>query len=169
MEIYFLGKKSISTQPNSNAHDHPVIATICALLARLWFFSQTDVPIIIVITYRPNVTFAEAWVGWWSCDWQRFFCNFLGSSALIPILGSSTEVWSRGFDKVNRFYNTRNPADLCLREDSQIDFATGNVFCTFFFFWGGGGTQERFSNFNDNQVFQAEKLPEKPCQQGKIL
>ena len=25
------------------------------------------------------------------------------------------------------------------REDSQIDFATRNVFCTFLFFWGGGG------------------------------
>ena len=25
------------------------------------------------------------------------------------------------------------------REDSQIDFVTGNVFCTFFFFFWGGG------------------------------
>ena len=41
-------------------------------------------------------------------------------------------------------------------------------FCTF---GGGGGgvTQERFSNFSSNQFFQAEKLPEKPCQQGKTL
>ena len=44
-------------------------------------------------------------------------------------------------------------------EDSQID-------------WGGGGgrvKQERFSNFSNNQFFQAEKLLEKPCQQGRIL
>ena len=46
------------------------------------------------------------------------------------------------------------------REDSQIDFVTGNVF---------GFTQERFSNFSNNRFFQAEKLPEKPCQQGRIL
>ena len=55
------------------------------------------------------------------------------------------------------------------REDSQIDFVTGNVFCTF---GGGGGvgvTQERFSNFSNNRSFQAEKLPEKHCQQGRIL
>ena len=38
------------------------------------------------------------------------------------------------------------------REDSQIDFATRNVFCTF----GGGGrfTQERFSNFSNNRFFK---------------
>ena len=35
--------------------------------------------------------------------------------------------------------------------------------------WGGGGTQERFSNFSINRFFQAEKLPEKLCQQGRIL
>ena len=38
--------------------------------------------------------------------------------------------------------------------------------------WGGGGggvTQERFSNFSNNRFFQAEKSPEKPCQQGRIL
>ena len=52
------------------------------------------------------------------------------------------------------------------REDSLIDFVTGNVFCTF---GGGGVTQERFSNFSSNRFFQAEKLPEKPCQQGRIL
>ena len=40
------------------------------------------------------------------------------------------------------------------REDSLIDFVTGNVFCTF-----GGVTQERFSNFSSNRFFQAEKLP----------
>ena len=36
---------------------------------------------------------------------------------------------------------------------------------------GGGGrfTQERFSNFSNNRFFQAEKLPEKACQQGRIL
>ena len=34
---------------------------------------------------------------------------------------------------------------------------------------GGGGTQERFSNFSNNQFFQAKKLPEKPFQQGRIL
>ena len=54
------------------------------------------------------------------------------------------------------------------REDSQIDFVTGNVFCTS---GGGGGavTQERFSNFSNNRFFQVEKLQEKPCQQGRIL
>ena len=40
------------------------------------------------------------------------------------------------------------------REDSQIDFVTGNVFCTS---GGGGGggavTQERFSNFSTNRFF----------------
>ena len=57
------------------------------------------------------------------------------------------------------------------REDSQIDFATGNFFARFFFLGGGGGgvTQERFSNFSNNRLFQAEKLPEKRCQQGRIL
>ena len=52
---------------------------------------------------------------------------------------------------------------LCIREDSQIDFATGNVFLHV---WGGGGggvTEERFSNFSNNRFFQAEKLLEKPC------
>ena len=34
---------------------------------------------------------------------------------------------------------------------------------------GGGFTQERFSNFSNNRFFQAEKLPEKPFQQGRIL
>ena len=34
---------------------------------------------------------------------------------------------------------------------------------------GGGVTQERFSNFSNNRLFQAEKLPEKPCQQRRIL
>ena len=53
------------------------------------------------------------------------------------------------------------------REDSQIDFVTGNVFCTFGA--GGGVTQERFSNFSNNRFFQAEKLPEEPCQHGRIL
>ena len=43
-------------------------------------------------------------------------------------------------------------------------------FARFFFFGGGGGiTQERFSNFSNNRFFQAEKLPEKPSQQGRIL
>ena len=48
-----------------------------------------------------------------------------------------------------------------VREDSQIDFATGNVF---FGRWGGGGegvTQDLFSNFSNNRFFQTEKLPEK--------
>ena len=44
---------------------------------------------------------------------------------------------------------------------------------TFFARLGGGGgggvTQERFSNLSNNQFFQVEKLPEKPCQQGRIL
>ena len=42
---------------------------------------------------------------------------------------------------------------------------------TFFARLGGGGgvTQEHFSNFSNNPFFQAEKLPEKPCQQGRIL
>ena len=44
------------------------------------------------------------------------------------------------------------------REDSQIDWGGG-----------GGGKQERFSNFSNNRLFQAEKLPEKPCQQGRTL
>ena len=43
------------------------------------------------------------------------------------------------------------------REDSHIDFVTGNVFCTF---GGRGVTQERLSNFSNNRFFQAEKLPE---------
>ena len=33
------------------------------------------------------------------------------------------------------------PGKIGLREDSQIDFATGNVLCTV---GGGGVTQERF-------------------------
>ena len=48
-----------------------------------------------------------------------------------------------------------------VREDSQIDFTTVNVFLHV---GGGGGrgfTQERFSNFSNNRFFQAEKLPEK--------
>ena len=41
---------------------------------------------------------------------------------------------------------------------------------TFFARLGGGAvTQERFSNFSTNRFFQAEKLPEKPCQQGRTL
>ena len=42
---------------------------------------------------------------------------------------------------------------------------------TFLHVWGGGAiTQERFSNFSTNRFFfQAEKLPEKPCQQGRTL
>ena len=43
---------------------------------------------------------------------------------------------------------------------------------TFFFarLGGGGGvTQERFSNVSNNRFFQAEKLPGKPYQQGRIL
>ena len=43
---------------------------------------------------------------------------------------------------------------------------------TFFARLGGGGggfTQERFSNFSNNRSFEAEKLTEKPCQQGRIL
>ena len=54
---------------------------------------------------------------------------------------------------------------------TKIDFATpmGNVFLHV---WGGGGvgcvTQERFSNLSNNRFFQAEKLSEKPCQQGGI-
>ena len=55
------------------------------------------------------------------------------------------------------------------REDSQIDFATGNIFLHVFFFLGGGVTQERFSNVSNNRFFQAEKLPGKPCQQGRII
>ena len=52
---------------------------------------------------------------------------------------------------------------------------TTNQFCygkRFFHVWGrgeGGFTQERFSNFSNNRFFQAKKLPEKPCQQGRIL
>ena len=55
------------------------------------------------------------------------------------------------------------------REDSHVDFVMGNVFLHV---WGGGRggvTKERFSNFSNNRFFQAEKLPEKPCQQGRIL
>ena len=62
-------------------------------------------------------------------------------------------------------------ADLrTFREDSQIDFATGNVFLHFLLGGGrgGGGTQERFSNFSNKRFFQPEKLPEKLCQQGRI-
>ena len=55
---------------------------------------------------------------------------------------------------------------LHVREDSQINFATGNVFRTF---GGWGFAQEHFSNFSNNQFFQAEQLLEKPCQQGRIL
>ena len=36
-------------------------------------------------------------------------------------------------------------------DDSQIDFATGNVFYTF---WGRGFAQERFSNFGNNRFFK---------------
>ena len=56
---------------------------------------------------------------------------------------------------------------LLLREDSQIDFATGNVF--FLTFGGGGFTQERFSNFGNNRFFQAEKLLEKTLSAGKNI
>ena len=41
--------------------------------------------------------------------------------------------------------------------------------CFFCTFGGWGFTQERFSNFSNNRFFQAEKLPRKPCQQGRIL
>ena len=34
---------------------------------------------------------------------------------------------------------------------------------------GGGVTQEHFSNFSNYRFFQAEKLPEKPFQQWRIL
>ena len=34
---------------------------------------------------------------------------------------------------------------------------------------GGGVTQERIPNFGNNQFFQVEKLPEKPCQQVRIV
>ena len=53
------------------------------------------------------------------------------------------------------------------REDSQIDFVTGNIFCTF---GGGGGVHKNISQILAIiDFFQAEKLPEKPCQQGRIL
>ena len=65
---------------------------------------------------------------------------------------------------------TKSSRENPVREDLQIDFAMGNVFCTFGSLGGGGRfTQERFSNFSSNRFFQAEKLLEKPCQQGKIL
>ena len=34
---------------------------------------------------------------------------------------------------------------------------------------GGGVTQERIPNFGNNQFFQVEKLPEKPCQEVRIV
>ena len=69
------------------------------------------------------------------------------------------------FSSIGVRLNTKNfilipcgVTELSLREDSQIDFATVNVFCTF---GGGGGgvggfTQERFSNFSNNRFFQTE-------------
>ena len=56
---------------------------------------------------------------------------------------------------------------VLLRVDSQIDFATGNVFSFTFGEWGF--YTRTFSNFGNNRFFQAEKLLEKPCQQGRIL
>ena len=49
---------------------------------------------------------------------------------------------------------------LLVREDSQIDFAMGNIFFACLG-KGRGFTQERFSNFSNNRFFQAEKLLEK--------
>ena len=63
-----------------------------------------------------------------------------------------------------------NQSQWVVREDSQIDFATGNVSCTFGSGEGGlGFTQKRFPNFSNNRSFQAEKLPEKSCKQGRKL
>ena len=35
------------------------IVTACVTMVRLWLLSQTDVPIIIFITYRPRLPFPK--------------------------------------------------------------------------------------------------------------
>ena len=67
-------------------------------------------------------------------------------------------------------------ADEFIREDSQIDFATGNVFCTF---GGGGGRgggggvgvlQKKVSQILAIiDFFKQRNYRKKPCQQGRIL
>ena len=41
----------------SIAQDFPIAppATACTLMMRLWFLSQADIPIIIIITYRSRL------------------------------------------------------------------------------------------------------------------
>ena len=53
---------------------------------------------------------------------------------------------------------------ISLWEDSQIDFATENVFLHV-----GGVTQERLSNVSIIYFFKQRNDQGKPCQQGRIL
>ena len=55
------------------------------------------------------------------------------------------------------------------REDSQIDFATGNVFLHVWERGWGFYTRTFLKFLAIIDIFQAEKLPEKPCQQGRVL
>ena len=56
-----------------------------------------------------------------------------------------------------------------IREDSHKSILLRETFFALFFLGGGDFTQECFSNFSNNQFFQAEKLLEKPYQQGRML
>ena len=55
------------------------------------------------------------------------------------------------------------------REDSQIDFVTGNVSCTSGGGGGGGVTQERFSNFSNNRFFSSREITGKTLSARKNI
>ena len=58
-------------------------------------------------------------------------------------------------------------ANIIINEDSQINFDTGNIFCTFE--RGGELTRNVSQILAIIDFFQAEKLLGKPCQQERIL
>ena len=62
-------------------------------------------------------------------------------------------------------------SSMDLNQSSDKIKTTIKLFCSY---GGGGGgegggvTDERFLSVGNNRFFQGEKLPEKPCQEGRI-
>ena len=74
-----------------------------------------------------------------------------------------TLLLSVDFQKGSSFLVYKNSP---VREDSEIDFPTGNVLCVCVCVrgGGGGGYTRTFLKFYQQSILQEEKLPEKPGQ-----
>ena len=79
---------------------------------------------------------------------------------------SSCTQWKSQMSNNIQVYGLHLVTLAAISEDSQIDFATGNVAFERLGVWGF--YTRMFLKFWQQSIFQVEKLPEKLCQQGKF-